>query len=399
MTALADEAPTLLRAPLEASESGAKTRVELVDAARISLPTPRGLWQRLTRIGVTRAMSPADAKYIILVNTFVLINTVLTPCLVLLPQPLSGRLILLLVGALVLLVLALNHRRRHALAALLLNTVALVGVCAQTFVGSGVNLGSQFFALVIACAPFFTFPRERTGLALLIATLSAAAFVVAGFFYATFNQATSAGPLVFTSAVTGAALLAALIGYYTRRIAREAEGLTELKRSQTDLLLRTVLPSHVAARLKGSRAHEREPLAEQHDRVSVIVCDIAGFTALSETMAPEELVGLLDALFSEFDALCLGARVEKIRTIGDAYIAAAGLRGDAERSSSRALSCARAMIRVTEAFARRRGLALGVRVGVSTGSAVAGVLGKRRLSYDLWGPAVHRATALEAAAP
>ncbi len=383
----------------ELSGVAPQTRAELLDAARLSLPTPTGLWQRLTRVGVTRSMAPADAKYVILINTFVVLNVVVSSLLLFNPdQTVSSRLILFSPMVILLLCMALNWQRRYALAALALNAVAFVASGAQVFV-SGVNGGAHLYLLIVIVAPFFTFPRDRSWLALGVACLPASLFVLAGVYYRELDLVPAPSPIAFTLGVTGAAALAAALGYYTRRVAREAEALTELKRQQTDLLVRAVLPPQVAARLKGTRAAERSLVAEQHERVSVVVCDIAGFTALSETMPPEELVGLLDALFSEFDELGGRARVEKIRTLGDAYIAATGLRDGVETCTDRALSFAQGIIDVTRAFAHRRGLQLGVRVGIATGPAVAGVIGTIRLSYDLWGPAVHRATALEAAAP
>lgn len=152
-------------------------------------------------------------------------------------------------------------------------------------------------------------------------------------------------------------------------------------------LLHNVLPARVAERL------ERDPvaIAEQCDEVMVIFADIVGFTPRCASMAPADVVALLNQMFSAFDALTDRHGLEKIKTIGDAYMAAAGLPGSAPDAAGRAVELALAL---QDAIARLDG-SLSLRIGMHAGPAVAGVIGTRKFSYDLWGDTVNTASRME----
>lgn len=172
----------------------------------------------------------------------------------------------------------------------------------------------------------------------------------------------------------------------------------ERERDRSERLLANVLPSEIAHRLReddGALSDERTALADRHDAVSVLVADLVGFTPLSERLSPEELAAVLDRLFSAFDALAEAQGVEKIRTLGDAWIGASGV---PTPRADHAESCVRlglAMIEAVRAIAADVGIPLSVRVGVGSGSAVAGVIGRTRFAYDLWGEAVDEAKRME----
>ena len=135
-------------------------------------------------------------------------------------------------------------------------------------------------------------------------------------------------------------------------------------------------------------------IADQHDDVSVVVSDIVGFTSLSETMPPGQLVRLLDDLFRAFDRLCERHGVEKLKTIGDAYLAIAGLTGERDHADQ-AVQLGLDMISIVRHHALRRGLELSIRVGVSTGPLITGVVGTTRISYDARGETMLVASSLE----
>jgi adenylate cyclase len=163
----------------------------------------------------------------------------------------------------------------------------------------------------------------------------------------------------------------------------------EQKRS--DALLRNVLPDRVAEQLKSSD----EPIADFFPEVTVLFADIVGFTALAALAPPRDLVALLNDIFSTFDALTRARGVEKIKTIGDAYMVVAGVpepRADhVETIADLALEMRTALGGIRE----RTGVAIECRLGMATGPAVAGVIGQQRFSYDLWGHTVNMAARLE----
>jgi class 3 adenylate cyclase len=159
----------------------------------------------------------------------------------------------------------------------------------------------------------------------------------------------------------------------------------------SERLLLNVLPAPVAARLKVSD----ETIADACPEVTVLFADIVGFTPLSERLPAAELVGVLDRVFARWDSLATDLGVEKIKTIGDAYMVAAGTplpRADhAEAIAEMALAMRPEVARV----AGETGLALEVRIGIDSGPVVAGVIGRAKFSYDLWGDTVNTASRME----
>jgi class 3 adenylate cyclase len=133
--------------------------------------------------------------------------------------------------------------------------------------------------------------------------------------------------------------------------------------------------------------------------VTLVFADIVGFSTLARKLSPAQLLELLDTLFSSFDALAERHGVEKIKTIGDAYFAVAGLRDRGEASASRAAAMSLALRRDAAITGRRCGLPLQLRIGLHTGPVVAGVLGRTRYAFDVWGDAVNVASRLQGAAP
>jgi adenylate cyclase len=163
------------------------------------------------------------------------------------------------------------------------------------------------------------------------------------------------------------------------------------ERERSEALLRNVLPDEVAEQLKRSS----EPIAEFFPEVTVLFADIVGFTELATRIPPRDLVDLLNEVFSEFDELTAARGVEKIKTIGDAYMAVAGVpvprAGHVETIADLALEMRCAM----SGLGTRTGVAIECRFGVATGPAVAGVIGQKRFAYDLWGNTVNMAARME----
>ncbi|ASC69090.1 diguanylate cyclase [Halomicronema hongdechloris C2206] len=172
---------------------------------------------------------------------------------------------------------------------------------------------------------------------------------------------------------------------------RQMEDELRQQRQQADRLLINILPYQIAQRLKlGSRV-----IAENFDEVSVLFADLVDFTAASSQMTPQELVKLLNDIFSAFDQLAAVHSLEKIKTIGDAYMVAAGL--PAPRSDH-AIAIARMALDMQAAiqrFPRPDGSPFQLRIGINTGPVVAGVIGKRKFAYDLWGDTVNLASRME----
>ncbi len=168
-----------------------------------------------------------------------------------------------------------------------------------------------------------------------------------------------------------------------------AEVLAEKKVSER--LLLNVLPRSIAERLKLDHTN----IADSFPDVTVLFADIVEFTKLSENMGPERLVALLNAVFALFDNIADHRGLEKIKTIGDAYMAVAGVPVPATDHAARAAHMALDMIVALNIFNQENSCHLQVRIGLHTGAVVAGVIGKRKFIYDLWGDAVNIASRME----
>ena len=170
-----------------------------------------------------------------------------------------------------------------------------------------------------------------------------------------------------------------------------AMGLLDKERERSERLLLNILPATIAERLKASEAS----IAEHSDGVTVLFADIVGFTELSARKTPQALVELLNRIFSEFDALAEAHGLEKIKTIGDAYMAVAGLPNPWPDHAPRAARMALAMQGAIARVAEQTGEPLALRIGLYSGPVVAGVIGRRKFTYDLWGDTVNTASRME----
>ncbi|PCE34411.1 adenylate/guanylate cyclase domain-containing protein [Burkholderia ubonensis] len=167
----------------------------------------------------------------------------------------------------------------------------------------------------------------------------------------------------------------------------------------SERLLLNMLPSPIAERLKAHLDDLAdsfpEVIADRFPEVSVLFADIVDFTGFSAGMRPEQLVEMLNEIFTEFDLIADARGLEKIKTIGDAYMAAAGLPFPVADHAERAAHMALDMIDALARFNALRRCNLQLRIGINSGEVVAGVIGKRKFIYDLWGMAVNLASRME----
>jgi guanylate cyclase len=166
--------------------------------------------------------------------------------------------------------------------------------------------------------------------------------------------------------------------------------LLNIEQGRSENLLLNILPKEIADILK----KEKRTIARQYDQVSILFADIVNFTPMSALMSPTELVELLNDVFSYFDSLVAKYGLEKIKTIGDCYMAAAGIPSP---RSDHAQVLVRMALEAQEHFARNDHLGkhLTFRIGINSGAVVAGVIGNMKFAYDLWGDAVNTASRME----
>jgi class 3 adenylate cyclase len=160
---------------------------------------------------------------------------------------------------------------------------------------------------------------------------------------------------------------------------------------RSDELLTNAIPTSIATRLK----HGENRIAESYPSTTIVFADIVSFTPWAQRTDPERVVALLDDLFRRFDLRAAEHGVEKIKTVGDAYMAATGAPAARSDHAEAAVAFGRAMLIEVESWREANGIDLQVRVGLASGSVVGGVIGHRRIVFDLWGDTVNTAARME----
>jgi guanylate cyclase len=347
--------------------------------------------RRLVSLGVTDELSASDAKHVRMVNIAALIVFAASlPWLLVgitsgrtdgLWQPLAQALVALPM-------LWLNHRDRHAAAVVWFQLTLTTSVIVGTVIwgaGGRTTLG----ALVLVPVPYLLLPRAQRHLAHPLAVVPIIVGATLEYFADDLPGRLSivSLPVMRTgnTIIPGVALWT-VAWLFSRQVSSTEERLDE-ERARADALLLNVLPPSIAQRLKDSPG---DAIADKHDEVSVLFADVVGFTPLSATMTPARSVELLNGIFVAFDRICEDEGVEKVRTIGDGYMAVAGAPEPRADHASALVRVALAMQRV---MADQD--ALEVRIGINSGEAVAAIVGTNRFHYDLWGDAVNVAARME----
>jgi class 3 adenylate cyclase len=172
---------------------------------------------------------------------------------------------------------------------------------------------------------------------------------------------------------------------------REMVEALRIEKERSEQLLLNILPQAIVTRLNGGET----VIADQLSNVTILFADLVGFTRLSSQLSDGDLVRLLNGLFSEFDRLALDLGIEKIKTVGDAYMVAGGLPEPRADHAHAVADMALAMIEAVERMNCEFPIALQMRIGIHSGDVVAGVIGTHKFVYDIWGDAVNIASRME----
>jgi len=203
-------------------------------------------------------------------------------------------------------------------------------------------------------------------------------------------------PVWFTSTmlalniVVGGAIVFTLLAVFARERRHALAALRE-EQAKAEGLLLNILPRSIADKLKA----QTQPIADQFGSASILFADVVDFTPWSERLAPAQVVGYLDRLFSHFDELAERHGLEKIKTIGDCYMVAAGVPTPRPDHAGALAAMALDMLAAMRSHEDVAPLGLELRIGINSGPVVAGVIGRKRFLYDLWGDAVNTASRME----
>ena len=197
--------------------------------------------------------------------------------------------------------------------------------------------------------------------------------------------------LFFVANIGGVSTMVFILLYYFVMEKDKAYRLLHLEQEKSENLLLNVLPKEIAPILK----NETRTIADKYDSASVLFADVVGFTPLSAELAPTEMVELLNEIFSYFDSLVEKYGLEKIRTIGDNYMVAAGVPRPRPDHCQAMANMALDMLDYIQKRPGRNGRAINFRIGMNTGPLIAGVIGRQKFHYDVWGDTVNVASRME----
>ena len=280
-------------------------------------------------------------------------------------------------------------RSGRVLAGLLLISAEVLAHAVFAMVYLGWHSGFQQYLITLAVAAFII-PRGQR----ISSWLSAVSMTVYVVLYVLYEQQiTTAGVInLFYIPNTLIALLICIttMAYYTRNL-EVTETALGVAHEKSETLLNNIMPSVIADRLKDGTI----TIADGFNEASVLFADIEGFTVFSEAYTPAEVVKMLNGIFSNFDVLVQKHKLEKIKTIGDAYMVAAGIPVYREDHAEAIAAFALDVRNAFDEYTRANNIHLRLRIGVNSGPVIAGVIGRLRFLYDLWGDCVNTASRME----
>ena len=289
--------------------------------------------------------------------------------------------------------------RRIAGGKLLLMAGALIHITGLV-AAFGLNAGAHYYYFALAVAPLIIFASQNRYTRLTFIAAPLLLFVAATVYYQILKRPQLvprpgeemyvAGFLILNTVLSVLILLACV--YYFYKAGHAAEARLDEERARSEELLLNILPGPIAERLKdGERV-----IADRFNEATVLFADLVGFTPLSALMTPESLLRLLNRVFTDFDRLADVHELEKIKTIGDAYMAVGGVPNPHSDHAVRIARMALGMMESIRRVSTETGLLLNLRIGIHSGPLVAGVIGSKKFIYDLWGDTVNTASRMEA---
>ncbi|HWD89343.1 MAG TPA: adenylate/guanylate cyclase domain-containing protein [Mucilaginibacter sp.] len=288
-----------------------------------------------------------------------------------------------------------NRMGRPVLAAAWFSALAILFV---TFYAVDITLYGLNFAYLpmIIFLQFFMFPPAYLRYIVIFIALALAGFVLAILWPVLKLPLPIAVSQDFINAqrlntLFGLPALSIAFGAYAFFTINKAEHEVAVEKEKSDRLLLGILPASIAERFKDDQSF----LADGYDSVTVLFADIVGFTQLSGKISPTELVKFLDGIFLKFDELTEAYGLEKIKTIGDAYMVAGGVPTRTDDHPHKVCEMALRMTDVISGLTTPAGEPLQMRIGIHTGPLTAGVIGAKKFAYDLWGDTVNTASRME----
>jgi class 3 adenylate cyclase len=356
------------------------------------------IWNQLAYQGVLFLSNISEHKHIVLVNTLSLFIPVFT-LLNLLTNISFGIPSIFIYGSIGYMLLlpfsiVLNGKGKILLARLYIFFLSLAYIFLISFLQGNQARGHLFF-LAEALVTYFIFPTSQKRL--MYCLVGFLLFVFSGFVILhdeliPFLILTPEKARI-TSLIVDISFAFILLGFafYIHDTFQKTELYMQLEHDKSEKLLQNILPISIIKKLRESP----DTIAERFEDCTVLFSDIVGFTHMSKNMPAGSVVSLLNEIFSRFDDLAEKYNLEKIKTIGDAYMVVGGLPEPDEKHAEKVASFALEMLDIIHDYSQKNNVPLELRIGINSGAAVAGVIGKKKFIYDLWGDSVNTASRME----
>jgi class 3 adenylate cyclase len=353
-------------------------------------------FQKMVDIGANKDFSITEIRYLRVTNIASILGAIYNAIWVLISINLTDFPIIYgsnaSLGLMFLIVLIFNKKGWRVLASIWLTIASYISVLLFLYL-LGYSSGVAFICFLIIIMPYMTFPRKARKLAHGFSILACLTLIVTVLLQSNINAHYDAvDPYisqVVNISITGFICLA-LIWSMSVLIDRSEESLMA-EQKKSDDLLHNILPVNVAKDLKETG----RTIPQRHKNVTILFTDFKGFTELVASITEITLVNELNDIFGRFDEIVVEAGVEKIETIGDAYVAACGLEEEITEHAINCITAAQQMLSYLEERNQKHEIKWRMRVGIHSGPIVAGVVGKKKFRYDLFGDTINTASRME----
>ncbi|MEM6265006.1 MAG: adenylate/guanylate cyclase domain-containing protein [Bacteroidota bacterium] len=355
-------------------------------------------FQGVVDIGADQEFSITEIRYLRVSNIAAVLGAMFNAIWMLISIPLTNSPIIYgtnaVMGLMFLAVLMFNKQGWRVLAATWLTISAYLSVLCFLYL-LGYESGVAVICFLIIILPYMTFPRKARklahGFSLLTCLTLISAVLLQSDIKAHFGEMDAYLSQVINFSITGFICLV-LIWSLSMLIDQSEESLIE-EQKKSDDLLHNILPANIIRDLKETG----KTIPKRHKNVSILFTDFEGFTELVASISAITLVNELNDIFGRFDEIMEETEVEKIETIGDAYMAACGLEEETTNHAVNCITAAQKMLAYLEERNKHHEITWRMRVGIHSGTIVAGVVGKKKFAYDLFGDTINTASRIESA--
>lgn len=355
------------------------------------------LYQRAVDIGTSEEFSVTEKRYLRVTNIAAILGVLfnfLWMSIAVSISEIASAVLNVILGVMFLMVLVLNQKGRRVAASVWLAISAYISVLVFLYL-SGYPSGITTVCFLIIILPYMTFPRKARTLAQGFSLLACLTLIITVVFQSEFDAHNDdLDPYLAQIVNIGmtALICLALIWSLSVLIDRSEDSLIA-EQKKSDDLLHNILPANIIKDLKESG----KTIPKRHKNVSILFTDFEGFTHLVSSISAITLVNELNDIFGRFDQIMEETEVEKIETIGDAYMAACGLEDEKTNHAANCIMAAKKMLSYLEERNKHNEIKWRMRIGIHSGTVVAGVVGKKKFAYDLFGDTINTASRMESA--